>query len=121
MSKPEIALQVESNAQAPRISRSHLDRIRSNLGARFSDVAIVVSELVTNSVRHSNGAEEIGLKVETSGDSIWVRVTDHGPCFSKDEPRNGGMGLDIVETIADDWGVSHTNGCEVWVEISKSD
>ena len=116
----EITLQVEPNDLAPRVSRSHLDELRSDLGTRFSDVAIVVSELVTNSVRHSNGYDEISVEVETSKDRIWVRVTDQGPCFSKEEPRNGGMGLDIVDQIADEWGIKSSSGCQVWVEISKA-
>ncbi len=115
----EITLKVEPGAEAPRESRSHLSELRAELEPRFGDVALVLSELVTNSVRHGGGEHLISVGVETSTESIRVEVTDYGPCFSKDGPRNGGMGLDIVDRIADRWGVIGDGGCTVWVEMSK--
>ncbi len=115
----EITLKVEPDAQAPSLSRSRLSELRDDLGPRYSDVALVLSELVTNSVRHGGDTDNISVGVETSERSIRVEVTDHGPCFTKEEPRNGGMGLDIVDQIADRWGVNSNGGCTVWVEISK--
>ncbi len=115
----EFTLKVEPDAQAPRLSRKRLNDVRADLEPRYSDVALVLSELVTNSVRHGGDSDGISVEVETSDRKIRVEVTDHGPCFTKEEPRNGGMGLDIVDQIADKWGVTSNGGCTVWVEISK--
>ena len=115
----EITLKVESDVEAPRLSRSYLKEFKNDLEPRFNDVALVLSELVTNSVRHGDGNDEISVGLETSEENIRVEVTDHGPCFAKDDPRNGGMGLDIVDKIADRWGVENNGMCTVWVEISK--
>ncbi|HEY5891247.1 MAG TPA: ATP-binding protein [Acidimicrobiia bacterium] len=91
--------------------------MRAELGARFDDVAIVVSELVSNSVRHSR--DDLTLTVITGEDSIRIEVMDWGPGFSRDAPRGDGMGLNIVEKVASDWGVTLDGICTVWVEISR--
>lgn len=112
-------MKVEPDVEAPRLSRSYLIEFKDQLEPRFNDVALVLSELVTNSVRHGNGDDEISVQLEASEENIRVEVTDHGPCFAKEGPRNGGMGLDIVDKIADRWGVENNGVCTVWVEISK--
>lgn len=106
---------VKADNLAPRNSRSYLEEMRGELGSRFDDVAIVVSELVSNSVRHSN--DDLTLTVITGADSIRVEVMDWGPGFDFDAPRGDGMGLNIVEKIASDWGVTLDGVCTVWVEI----
>lgn len=116
----EINVEVEPSVHAPRISRRHLSELRSALEPRFGDVALVVSELVTNSVLHGDGSASISVEVEASSDQIRVEVVDQGPCFPKTIDRNGGMGLDIIDRIADRWGVDDHGGCRVWVEIAKT-
>lgn len=90
------------------------------LEPRFDDVAVVISELVTNSVLHGMGTANIGVTVEAAEDRIRVEVSDCGPCFDKSTPRGEGMGLDIVDRIADSWGVTHESNCTVWVEIPRT-
>jgi hypothetical protein len=46
-------------------------------------------------------------------------VKDWGQGFNRDAPRGEGMGLNIVEKIASDWGVRLDGLCTVWVEIPK--
>lgn len=117
----EITLQVEPTTQAPRLSRGQLAEIRSALEPKFDDVAVVISELVTNSVRYGTGTDDISVQVEASEDRIRVEVSDSGPGFDKDAPRGDGMGLDIVDRIADRWGVSFNSRCTVWAEIARED
>lgn len=113
-----VTLQVESNANAPGLSRSRLEPLKSHLEPRYDDVVLVVSELVSNSVRHSRSSE-IDLKVTAGSGRIRVEVTDDGPGFSIDDPRGEGMGLTIVEKLADSWGM-HNGAHEftVWAEMS---
>lgn len=113
----ETTYRVEANNRAPRISRSYLREIREELEPRFDDVALVVTELVTNSVRHSR--DEITLTVISEPESIRVEVMDWGPGFGRDTPRGDGLGLKIVEKIANDWGVRLDGVCTVWVEIPR--
>jgi anti-sigma regulatory factor (Ser/Thr protein kinase) len=113
----ETTYRVKANNEAPRNSRSFLDGLRDDLEPRFDDVAIVVSELVTNSVRHSN--DDLTVTVVPGPDSIRIEVADWGPGFNRDAPRGDGMGLNIVEKIATDWGVTLDGVCTVWVEIPR--
>lgn len=83
-------------------------------------MAVVISELVTNSVRYGRGTARIGVFVEALEKHIRVEVSDAGPCFEKGSPRGEGMGLDIVDRIAESWGVVHESRCTVWVEIARA-
>ena len=114
----QIVLQLEPVAHAPRMSRRRLLELKDDLEPKYNDVAIVVSELVTNSIKHGNGTKEISVEVMASDGRVRVAVTDQGPCFSKDGPRNGGMGLEIVDKIAERWEIIQGDGCQVRVEIS---
>ena len=107
-------------------ARHALDRLANLLPSeKLEDVRLMVSELVTNSVRHAGlpPNEQISLTVVISDGSVHGRVCDPGPGFEKpSEPRprtdlSGGWGLPIVERISDRWGVER-NGCAcVWFEI----
>lgn len=116
----EITLQVEPDPRAPRVSRHSLSEIKPALEPRFDDVAVIISELVTNSVRYGSGSSEIEVLVATTEKSIRVEVSDGGPCFDPDLPRDDGLGLDIVDKIAESWGVERTPNCKVWVEIRRA-
>lgn len=86
------------------------------------DVALVVSELLTNAALHGNGPVELVLRL--SGQEVLrIEVADTDPGVP--EPRQphqpgvpGGHGLHIVEKICDSWGVEpHEGGKTVWSEI----
>lgn len=114
----EITVEVEANAHAPRISRTQLKDMRPELGSRFDDVALVLSELVSNSVRHGTDNSAVSVVVGASDGRVKIQVTDTGPCFEVDAPRGDGLGLDIVDQIADRWGVDKNGACTVWAEIA---
>lgn len=89
------------------------------------DIRLLVSELVTNSVRHAQtGPEEsINLKVVLAADCVRVEVADNGPGFEPpvQDPsaalaRDSGWGLFFVTQLADRWGVERDAG-QVWFEI----
>lgn len=114
----EVTLQVESNVNAPGLSRSRLEPMKAILEPRYDDVVLVVSELVSNSVRHGSSSG-IDVKVTAHGGRIRVEVTDDGPGFSIDAPRGDGLGLAIVEKLADSWGMKDgRRKFTVWAELS---
>lgn len=116
----EVTLQVESSVDAPGLSRSRLKSMRSELEPRYDDVVLVVSELVTNSVRHGS-SDDIDVKVSKGQGRIRVEVSDDGPGFAADAPRGEGMGLQIVERLADRWGMSDDRQkFTVWAELSAT-
>jgi serine/threonine-protein kinase RsbW len=87
------------------------------------DVRLLVSELVTNSVKHARVTEDdsIMLVVKIDGDVVRVEVRDHGPGFEPPPtaPPNDadeGWGLFLVEQLADEWGVVRDRQA-VWFQI----
>jgi anti-sigma regulatory factor (Ser/Thr protein kinase) len=120
----EVTLQVDANVNAPGLSRSRLESMKSALGKRYDDVVLVVSELVSNSVRHSGAdprSDGIDLKVSVRAGYIRVEVADNGPGFSLDAPRGDGIGLSIVEKLADRWGMADgQQKFVVWAELSST-
>jgi anti-sigma regulatory factor (Ser/Thr protein kinase) len=93
----------------------------------LDDVRLVVSELVTNSVRHAGlrADDVVGVRAEVMGDGLRVEVEDAGRAgpVARRPPRPGipgGFGLNIVEKLGVRWGVSLSRGSTVWVELSLS-
>lgn len=98
---------------------------------RLDDLRLVVSELVTNAVNHAElGLNDlIGLGVAVEGSLIRVEATDPGVGFEKpsfSEPRDpqqqfGGMGLYLMDTLADSWGVDRKGNLNVtWLEMGNA-
>lgn len=116
----ELDIELRADETAPRLSRARLAEIEAFLGPRSNDVKLLISELVTNSVRHAPSTQKVRVRVKTDDEKIRLEVVDHGPGFVPTTPRGDGMGLTIIERLADDWGVKVDGECTVWVELSKS-
>ena len=120
-----LDLRLPAGPQAPGEARHALDDLTGNMDEeRLDEVRLLVSELVTNSVRHAGmGQQEwIGLRVEHSNRMLRVEVTDSGPGFEAGKPipsmyQDSGWGLYLVEQIADRWGVKQEEGTCVWFEL----
>ncbi|MGW5778168.1 SpoIIE family protein phosphatase [Streptomyces sp. NPDC003863] len=103
-------------------ARTHVqDRLRRwNHPADPFTVTLVVSELVTNALRY--GAAPVVLRLIADGPSLICEVSDAGQAAphlrhakAVDE---GGRGLLICASLADNWGVRHTDdGKTVWAEL----
>lgn len=90
----------------------------------MEDVRLLVSELVTNSVRHadSGAGQTIVLDVRAQRGTVRVEVCDDGIGFEPrprepDQSKAGGWGLYLVEKLADRWGVMRNHITKVWFEI----
>lgn len=108
---------------APGEARRALESLASDVPAPvLDDLRLVVSELVTNSVRHSGMREgkPIVVKVEAAKGRVRLEVSDreHGfaPAARHPGPEVGsGWGLYLVDRLADRWGQVPGDG--VWAEI----
>ena len=85
---------------------------------------LLVSELVTNSVRHSGSpvGSKVELAVSASSNTIRVEVADAGRGFeptprSTSRTEAGGWGLHLVDRLAHRWGVDRRDRVRVWFEI----
>jgi len=75
---------------------------------------LIVSELVTNALRHGADGERIDLAVTPKPEFLCVQVTDDGPGLAPrpralDTEEEGGYGLFFVEQLTRRWGVTREN------------
>src|SRR5215213_1882993 len=95
---------------AARLALSDLDA-RVDPSVAF-DVRLLVSELVTNSVKHAQVSEDDSLYLDVvfNDSVVRVEVRDSGPGFERPavappDDADEGWGLFLVEQLADEWGV----------------
>jgi anti-sigma regulatory factor (Ser/Thr protein kinase) len=106
---------------APSEARTALKELLSGFAVdptAGDDIRLLVSELVTNALRHS-GTDEIRLTVRP-GDPLrfGVHDTGHGMPRIRDDDRPGGYGLPLVERLALRWGVERLpHGKTVWFDV----
>ena len=123
-------LSITGGPEAPGHARhglaNHLD---GNLDASALETArLLVSELVTNCVRHAAAAPDEPIEIAGSRhrEVLRVEVTSAGPPFdhqpTKPSPSSaGGRGLFLVETLAREWGVTSSDGrTGVWFELARA-
>jgi anti-sigma regulatory factor (Ser/Thr protein kinase) len=84
---------------------------------------LLVSEVVTNAVRHGSATEPVQLNAHWNSE-VRVEVCDHGDGFTPhprmgalDDP--GGFGLYLVGRLADKWGVETDDGTTVWFVLRR--
>jgi anti-sigma regulatory factor (Ser/Thr protein kinase) len=113
-----------SDQHAPTLARRALSGQFGILSPeQANDLELIVSELVTNAVRHSRGGPDssVKLSVERSNESLRVQVTDEGNGFTlaprPDPWEGGGFGLFLVESLASNWGIESGPGTTVWAEV----
>lgn len=119
---------IASGPFAPRLARGVVAQC---LGERVAtpvleNAKLLMSELVTNSVRHSGVQAGDGLvvRVRLSQDTCRLEVEDPGhEGMIATRPPNmlgGGMGLNLVEMLSEHWGVVRgTDGpTRVWAQLS---
>lgn len=84
-------------------------------GESLEQLRLLVTELVTNAVRHAGLTDDdrIGLRVFLSGGTVRVEVEDAGHGFvAPDDPEPesdqvSGWGLYLMAKMADRWGVEN--------------
>ena len=124
-----LRMKLARDRQAPSLARSAVAGFlrRSQLGPTgLSTLALLVSELVSNAVLHSDAppASVIALRAQLLDDSaVRVEVIDEGSGFTftpRDRSRlDGGYGLFLVDAQATNWGVDRKGGTRVWFEIRE--
>ena len=87
------------------------------------DAALVVSELFTNALVHTESAE-ITCRIQTTMETVYLAITDQGRGVSGPEVREpdeaeNGRGLLLVNALAELWGVRNEHGCgrTVWAVL----
>jgi two-component sensor histidine kinase len=126
MTDPSVSLRLRRGPQAPGLARAEvIARFRDRLeDATVYDVALVVSELVTNSVNHPGPEDEpeLGVEVGVVGDHVLISVSDRGAqIIPRRDRRTTGerLGLQLVDRLAGSWGVARdgVGRTQVWCEL----
>jgi anti-sigma regulatory factor (Ser/Thr protein kinase) len=129
VSDPELELSVRPAPGAASVARRALEGCRLVESEQEPTLLLLVTELVSNCVRHAglHADEPIELRAHLGEDRAYVEVCDaarSGTVPRKVEPeyeelRPGGLGLMLVDEMADRWGVrcSDSHTC-VWFELA---
>jgi anti-sigma regulatory factor (Ser/Thr protein kinase) len=125
----ELRLELPRELDSAAAARHAIDRIDVLPDDQLGDVRLLVSELVTNALRHAGlGPEDrIALEVLVGEQAIRVEVSDPGSGFvfdgeAEDPETVEGWGLYLVATLSDRWGVERADGsgATVWFELDRS-
>jgi hypothetical protein len=122
-----LELELAGGPLAPSAARRAL---ATAVGERVSEQAcehavLIVSELVTNAIRHGGAtgeADTVLLHAALRGGVVRIEVTDPGPGFEPGGhgPRHdGGYGLGLLDRLTTSWGVSGAAPVTVWVELAR--
>ena len=113
-------------SEAAARARREMERLQEGLESPLlEDVRLLVTELVSNSVRHA-GASTVELTVAVRAGDIRVEVANQGAPFTP-TPRDArqeaepGWGLFLLDRLSDQWGLDQDSGYQrVWFEMSRS-
>jgi anti-sigma regulatory factor (Ser/Thr protein kinase) len=125
-SEPGCALRLVLPAavQATGLARIATREALASWGVTHLETAVLlVSELVTNAVRHAETpAVILTLRLETAAGLLRIEVQDADPRWPQPRTPAGldesGFGLVLVDALAGKWGVRDTPpGKSVWAEL----
>ena len=125
--EPLIALELPAEPHSAKVARDAVAGLDGHLGSVFGDVVLLISELVTNSVRHAglDASQPLQLSVVVEGEKVRIAVRDPGPGFRPpkvpDDPAHvGGWGLVLVDELSERWGVDRQDATTVvWCELGR--
>jgi anti-sigma regulatory factor (Ser/Thr protein kinase) len=124
----EIAL--PTSAGAPGAARMVVAHCLTGLVSQeiLLDAQLLVSEVVTNSLRHGDlsDADTVLVRVYLAADTVRLEIVNPGTAGavtarSPDRgSRGGGFGLDLVDRLTASWGVTRNDGTNVWFEMGRA-
>jgi anti-sigma regulatory factor (Ser/Thr protein kinase) len=121
----DIALRLSPDVRSPAEARQSLEALRVSLDDPVvDDAALLVSEIVSNSVRHASldASDAIEVRIRGSRSMLHVDVIDPGPGFERDEAHpkqdDGGWGLWLLDHLATRWGVERGGATRVWFDLA---
>jgi anti-sigma regulatory factor (Ser/Thr protein kinase) len=121
-----LTVHIHRDLRAPASARRAVEALSGRVtDDLLADVRLLVSELITNSVKYG-GRETVTLKVDVESErKLRVEVIDDGSGFvpvarSRPVTQAGGWGLHLVQTLSSRWGVRE-GLTHVWFEIDREE
>jgi serine/threonine-protein kinase RsbW len=104
-----------------RLALTGLAQLRDIGDDTMADLKLALTEAVSNSVRHAygdKGSGHVDITYELQPDRLRIQVVDDGdgfdpgeaPSFVGDELSEGGLGIAIIRTIADEFEIESKPG-----------
>jgi anti-sigma regulatory factor (Ser/Thr protein kinase) len=125
---PHHSFAVSTGRDAPSAVRDALRERGAHLPRQMrDDLLLLLTEVVTNAVRHSGATQgdPIQIAMNENHDCVRVEVTDPGDGFQPpdrlvpDLSKTGGLGLVLVDRLSRAWGTRRTaRGALVWFELA---
>lgn len=119
-----LRLALPSDASTVRLARQVTrDALAAwHLGQLEADAVLLVSELVTNALRHARDTGAIGLELASTGTRLRLEIQDGDPSWrqmdSLADCDESGYGFLVVDSLADRWGLRRVcAGKAVWAEL----
>ncbi len=123
----DLDVRLAPGARAPQQARRSLEPLRASLDDSLVDEAVLlVSEVVTNAVRHAglDRTDVIEVRIRGSSSRLRVDVVDPGSGFDPARLRpadgHGGWGLWLLDRLAPRWGVERNDVTRVWFELGPA-
>lgn len=110
----DLVCRPEAAAEARSAARAFLDGLSPRVGAAVAEnLLLMVSELVTNAIRHAGGALEV--RFSSTPERLHVAVDDASPSMPRlRRPdwtgRTGGFGWSMVHKLADGLAIHPRDG-----------
>ena len=117
----DLSVDLPRTSEAPFLARRAVDQLDGRVEPSvLPDVRLLVSELVTNSVKYG-GEGPVRLEIQADGDRIRAEIIDQGVGFTPiarndDLEKVGGWGLHLTEHLTSRWG-TYEGSTHVWFEI----
>ena len=118
-----VRLRVPASAEYIALARLALSGLADIVTVQdevLADLKLALTEAVSNSVRHAyaDGGGFVSIAYELSGDALAVEVVDDGKGFDPERPpalegeelTEGGLGIAIIRTIADEFELNSSPG-----------
>jgi anti-sigma regulatory factor (Ser/Thr protein kinase) len=121
-----VSIALGRSPEAGALARRAIADLRADLDPPLMEtLRLLVTELVTNSVRHT-AADFVTLKVAVGKSAVLTEVSDTGPgfapeCVEQAGADDTGWGLFLVQRLASAWGVKHEGPAKrVWFELRRA-
>ena len=126
----DIELRLRPDWTSPAEARRTLEALRFSMDDPIvDDAALLVSEVVSNSVQHAglDTSDAIEVRIRGSRSMLHVDVIDAGPGFEPDprpQPdvrpgKDDGWGLWLVDQLSTRWGVERgETTTRVWFDLA---
>ncbi|MGH2838076.1 MAG: ATP-binding protein [Thermoleophilaceae bacterium] len=122
----QLSLRLNPGPEAIPAARRALDGLHGLMERPvFENLRLLVTELVTNGVRHGSERGPVTVVVLVGDELVRVEVSDCGRGFTPPEAPmphadgTGGWGLQLVDRVASSWGVQIAAVTCVWFELAR--